>query len=100
MDVKTSNTESGKELFLSGRFMFSDNEAFRDVIRDMDGDSGTNWVLNLKGLEFIDSAGLGMLLIARDAASKNQVALSLRGAQGQVQHMLQVSKFNELITCE
>jgi stage II sporulation protein AA (anti-sigma F factor antagonist) len=66
----------------------------------MEGFDGQNYVLDLHGLEFIDSAGLGMFLIARETAEKKVLQLRLRRPQGQVQQMLQVTKFVDLIPCE
>jgi len=49
-------------------------------------------------LEFIDSAGLGLLLRIQDACSKAGQTLSLRvPSDGQVQKMLQVARFDQLV---
>jgi len=52
----------------------------------------------LKDLESIDSAGLGMLLIINDAVQEDSKSMVLSGAKGQVQKMLDISKFAEIIT--
>jgi anti-anti-sigma factor len=55
-------------------------------------------VIDLSKLEFIDSAGLGMLLIARDEAKKAGRNLTLRGPQGQVKRTFSATKFDTLLT--
>ncbi len=100
MDYRSTDNGDVKEFFLTGRFVFSDNESFRQIIKDMDNSSFKQWVLNLSELDFIDSAGLGMLLIAREAAEKNSIGLKLRSAQGQVREMLEISQFDGLLAHE
>lgn len=100
--MQFTSTDQGnfQEVFLEGRFVFSDNENFRQIIKEMDDQQSKQLVLNLQGLEFIDSAGLGMLLIARETAEKKQIGLKLRSARGQVREMLELSKFDTLIPYE
>jgi anti-anti-sigma factor len=85
-------------VFLSGELTFTDNVAFREVADRLFKASDRPLVMDLSKLEFIDSAGLGMLLIAREEAGKANRALSLRGPQGQVERMFSVTKFNTLFT--
>ncbi len=100
MQYRAKEEGHSKELFLSGSFNFSDNSVFREIIKDMEDYGGQDYVLDLDGLEYIDSAGLGMLLIARETAEKKSLQLCLRRPQGQVQQMLQVTRFIDLIPCE
>jgi anti-anti-sigma factor len=100
MEYRAKDEGHGREVFLTGSFKFSDNGVFREIIKDMDAYGGHDYVFDLNGLEHIDSAGLGMLLIAREMAEKNALQLRLRRPQGQVQQMLQVTQFTDLIPCE
>jgi anti-anti-sigma factor len=53
-------------------------------------------VIELNALEYIDSAGLGMLLLAREAAQRHGRGITLAGARDQVARVLAVSKFDQL----
>ena len=97
MDYTLNDNGSGMEVYLNGRLLFSDNDKFREIVEKLKSRNGGECVIDLKELEFIDSAGLGMLLIAREAATGCNTTLKLRGAQGQVDHILKVSKFDSLI---
>lgn len=97
-DIKTHGNES--EVLLKGRLTFSDHESFRDIIRVFKDGGPQNCVLNLGDLEFIDSAGLGLLLIVRDSAHENKVSVKIRGARGAVKKMLDIAKFHEIIPSE
>ncbi|WP_052045968.1 STAS domain-containing protein [Candidatus Paracaedibacter symbiosus] len=51
---------------LKGRLTFADYGAFKELTELFIEHNPRNCLLDLSNLEFIDSAGLGMLLIARD----------------------------------
>jgi HptB-dependent secretion and biofilm anti anti-sigma factor len=84
----------------SGDLTFTDHLAFREVADRLAAAPGKKLVIELSGLTFVDSAGLGMLLIARDEATKANRSVVLRGAQGQVQRMFTLTKFDKLFTVE
>ena len=100
MDYGITENDKIKEIALSGRLTFADNKVFREVVSNVEGTSGGACVFDLGDLEYIDSAGLGMLILARDAAAGKKLELKLRGAQGQVQQMLRISKFETFMTIE
>ncbi len=56
--------------------------------------------MDFTNIEFIDSAGLGMLLLAKDAVEQRQVRLVLRGANGQVAKMFSISEFDKIFSLE
>jgi anti-anti-sigma factor len=81
---------------LSGEFTFTDHAEFRSIVGSLFDGKSSPVVIDLSKLEFIDSAGLGMLLLARDEASKASRSLVLRGPAGQVKRMFGVTKFDAL----
>jgi anti-anti-sigma factor len=85
---------------ISGDFTFTDHTAFLEVMTRLLGIAGIPLIIDLSQMEFIDSAGLGMLLIARDEAGKANRQLTLRGPKGQVKRMFAVTKFETLFTIE
>jgi len=85
---------------MSGEFTFTDHVPFKQMMDEMFAIKGNAVVLDLSKLDFIDSAGLGMLLLARDEAKKNHRELILRQPSGQVKRMFGVTKFHTLFTVE
>ncbi|KIZ47552.1 MULTISPECIES: STAS domain-containing protein [Rhodopseudomonas] len=85
---------------LTGELTFVDHQAFREVADRLGASTGKTIVIELADLEFIDSAGLGMLLIAREEARKTNRTLVLRGAKGQVGRMFALTKFDTLFSVE
>lgn len=100
MEYNVRGDETTKELLLQGRLTFSDNVEFRKIVEDLKAYGGSKCVFDLSALEFIDSAGLGMLMLLRDATSDRPFSLSIRGADGQVKRMLEIAKFDALIPFE
>ena len=100
MEYNVSGDNSTKELMLEGRLTFSDNVVFRKIVDDLKEFGGSKCVFDLSGLEFIDSAGLGMLMLLRDATISKPFSIAIRGADGQVRRMLEIAKFDALIPFE
>jgi len=93
-------TGADVEVQVKGRLTFSDHKTFRDIVKSLDSHRNKSWVIELSGLDFIDSAGLGMLLIVRDAASQHGAKVVLRGAREQAKRLIQVARFDSLFTVE
>jgi HptB-dependent secretion and biofilm anti anti-sigma factor len=91
---KVTGTET--KINLKGRLTFADYGNFREMIDTCSEHSSKKYHIDLSNLEFIDSAGLGMLLIARDKINLKQGEIALVGAQGQVKKMLDLGRFNSL----
>jgi anti-anti-sigma factor len=100
MDYSVRDLGDRKEVVMKGRFTFADHNAFREMIDGLGKDGKRHCVLDMGGVEFIDSAGLGMLILLKDAASEKNIDLKLRGAQGQVRKMLDISRFKDIISIE
>jgi HptB-dependent secretion and biofilm anti anti-sigma factor len=96
MEFTIKNGPAATEIFLRGRMTFADHDQFRAVIAAFDGPVGPVVVFDLSGLEFVDSSGLGMFIIARDAAQKRGLDFAIRGARDEVKHLITVAKFHKL----
>ncbi len=97
MRIDTTVKGSVFEAKLGGSMRFSDSGAFRALLAAITKAGTESCVLDLSELESIDSAGLGMFMIARDTASKGGWALSLRSPKGQVKSLLALGKFDQLL---
>ena len=102
MDISISITSQDLTVTLNGALLFSAHQQFRPVLTEhlKREEIPPRVVIDLSRTSQIDSAGLGMLLLARQGALDRQRKLVLRGAHGQVQRMLAVSKFETLFSIE
>jgi anti-anti-sigma factor len=96
MDYQIQSTSSGVTVHLSGRLTFTENTQFRGMLMRLQEHAANAVTLDLGEVEFIDSAGLGMLLYTRDALHQRQGVVSLSAASGQVGRMLDLSRIRDL----
>jgi len=97
MRIESINTAERMSLQLSGRFDFSKqklfmNEAERAIAKAVTAE----FQVDLAGLEYIDSSGLGSLLMVRDMAKHQDKFVTLTGQRGQVKQALSAAQFERL----
>ncbi|PPQ26231.1 STAS domain-containing protein [Rhodopila globiformis] len=85
---------------MTGEFTFADHPIFQGVLTQIGDGRDRSIVFDVSGLSFIDSAGLGMLILAREEARKLGSTIRLRGPRGQVKRILAVTKFDALFPVE
>ncbi len=100
MDYKTVAIKDGKEVLISGQFTFRDHDKFYEIVSLIKESGDKKFIFNLAGCDFIDSAALGMFVLAHDEASAKKVALSIKGAQGAVKDVMFAARFDSLYTFE
>ena len=100
MDYGIEDKEQETLVRLRGRLTFNDHAKLRALIREMLQNKARRQVLDLSTLEFVDSAGIGMLLIAREEMANADKQLILRAAAGQVKRVLTVAQLNKIVTIE
>ena len=92
----TSN--GGIKYSISGQLSAQHHSVFRALLKELEGMTFSQCTLNLEALEFIDSGGLGMLLLANDMCKKRGGILVLEGAAGNVLKILTLSHFQKIMT--
>ena len=99
MDYRTDIDPSGSTatVVFSGNITFSENLSFRQMLRELEEKKPGTVTFDLSGVGMVDSAGLGMFLIAREKAENGGFKLGLTGAAGHVASMLKLTKLSDLI---
>ena len=100
MDYTIATKDQEAQVNMTGRLTFNDHAKLRALIKEMLQNPAKRQVLDLSALEFVDSAGIGMLLIAREELSNLDKQFVLRKASGQVKRVLTVAQLGKLITIE
>lgn len=95
-----TNLKNGKEVLISGSFTFRDHDTFFEVVSMIKTGYEKRVVLNMSECEFLDSAALGMLVIAHDEAVAKKVNLVIKGVQGKVKDVLYAARFDTLYEFE
>ncbi|MDI9245628.1 STAS domain-containing protein [Marinobacter sp. CHS3-4] len=100
-DVKHSLQDGVATLSLSGRFDFSQYAAFKEEqARVLNKDSVKEIVLDFGGLDYLDSAALGILLVLLDRAKEHGQPVTIRRAKGVVREILDVAHFERMFVIE
>jgi anti-anti-sigma factor len=100
MLVKTSIKDNVFQARLSERLSFGDNGVFRRLLEEMLAAKTAHWVLDVSGLSSVDSAGLGMFIIAMENAKKAGASLVLKAPNEHVRKLIELSKMDKLIRVE
>ena len=96
MEMLHNVTQGVYRVTLSGKFDFSDHKCFREVIQKISDQDIKQIVLDMGQLDYIDSAALGMLLLAHDEANKYKKEIAIDAMAGQVKKTLELACFDEM----
>ena len=99
MEFTQDKTADGMVMALRGAFTFKDHNSFRALLDALRG-GGKRHVFDLSGLEFVDSAALGMLLIADDEARAAGWTLTLRRPTSGVARLMELSAMDSIFVIE
>lgn len=96
MEYSILNQNDNKRVVFYGNIKPSSRAKFLEIGSALSEGTHKKWVLDVHDFDFIDSAGLGMLIELHDTATKNDVKIALCGANGLVKRMFELSKFETL----
>jgi anti-anti-sigma factor len=100
MDYTTRTIGEGLEVAMTGRFTYADHQKFRDLIATFPSLRGKRLVLEMSQVEFVDSAAMGMLLLARETAVGAGVDTVICNPTGKVRSLMQVAHFDKLFAID
>lgn len=100
MDYTINSNENGSSVQMSGQFTFADTQNFKPIIELVIGDKVQTMSLDFSDVTFIDSAGMGMLLLLRDECQNRNIPISIHSPQGQVAKIFQISRFDALFSIQ
>jgi anti-sigma B factor antagonist len=95
MSIKTSirNVENVAVIDLTGRVTLGEaSGSLRDTIKDLVSKGDKNILLNLAGVTYIDSSGLGEIVGAFATVGNSGGRLKLLGLQQRVHDLMQLTK--------
>jgi anti-sigma B factor antagonist len=81
---------------LSGRLTSFESKAFREMIRDLLNHGQKNIVLNLTGLEYLDSSGIGELVRNYLSVVKKGGAMKVVGLAPRVEEILKITQLYQV----
>ncbi len=100
MQTRISSFEDLVLVRLTGRCTFSSLlqcEEILDIVRQR---AASRFELELSGLNYIDSSGVGMLLMLQEACEKKKSQLILRCPSAPVQKVLRLTRLDQVLKVE
>ena len=99
MQIATRTEGQRVIMRLTGRFEFSAHREFREAVDSaLQNKDVESVVIELGGVEYLDSSALGMLLMLRDRANAAKKSLSLANPRGMVKQALEIARFDKLFS--
>jgi len=97
MDLTTTENDREHEVSIrvGPRFDFNIHGPFRNAYRYRQP-SGTRYVIDLFGTEYMDSSALGMLLLLRQHAGGDRASIRIVNVQPAVREILEIANFQRL----
>ena len=82
---------------MGDRFDFSCHSDLRNSYKDINT-SGVVYVVDMQQTNYVDSSGLGMLLLLKEHTEKYNSSVKVQNANDQVVQLLKVAHFDQLFT--
>ncbi len=100
MEYSFNGENPQRVLSLAGKIGFGDHRTFQGIIEELMGSGASSCIVDLSALDHIDSAGLGLLIVLNDSGQAEKINISVRGAHGQVEEMLELTNFSQIMNIE
>lgn len=97
MSIETTHSPDGKTLTICilGRLDYSTHGDFRKAYEGSDGPNMA-CVVDLEQVDYVDSSGLGMLLVLKEFAGGDGASVKMVHAQDDVRRILEIANFDRL----
>ena len=97
LTAKTRQVGNVAIVDLTGKVTLGENTGIlRDELRSLLAQGKKNIVLNMKGVSYVDSAGLGELVGAYTTATNQGGAVKLLHLQGKMRDLMQITKLHTI----
>ena len=97
MCINAALDKNSATLYLVGQFTFSAHRDFKSAyMRQLDNDKIGSIIIDLGGIDYLDSAALGMLLVLRDQVAKTCKSLFLTRPSPISARTFDIAGFNKL----
>lgn len=99
LTVKTRKVGNVVIVDLNGKITLGENNAIlRDELKSLTAQGNKNIILNMAGVSYVDSAGLGELVWAYTTATNQGGSVKLLHLQGKMKDLMQVTKLHTVFS--
>lgn len=97
MQYESSTSGSSTTVTITGHIDFDAQRGMRELMKNLQEGDATSVRINLSGVPSIDSAGIGLLLMAHDRLTKAGKSFALTGAAGLAAKALDLARVGDLV---
>ncbi len=97
MDCIVKRQDNALKVIMKGKCTFSDYTHFKAIVEQIETQTLSQVDIEIAQLEYIDSSGLGMLLMLNEK-SGGKVSIRLISPQGQVKKMIDVARLGNVFS--
>ncbi|MCZ4282285.1 STAS domain-containing protein [Kiloniella laminariae] len=97
MDYSLLPDKKNVKCIMKGEFTFSDHPTFRSMIDEAVKTGAHTIQVDLANVDYVDSAGLGMFLVAQERAQSEDWTLRISNPKERVKTMFKLVKLETLI---
>ena len=87
-------------IFIKDNLTFRDYLIFNKIVELIQSKQYTNICIDMEDCTFVDSAGLGMFVIAQDEAQKSKTNITLKNLNKSVKDLFCTARFDTLYNIE
>ena len=98
LDIKKDGARA--EVCFSGNMYVEDSSSVREKLTDLLDDGITLLVLNLSGLEYVDSSGLGVLISIHKRCLQKGGKMVVSGLRGMVDDLFKLTRLDLVFNIE
>jgi anti-sigma B factor antagonist len=95
LELTTSEREGGAQIALSGELDIATAPRLEEEVRRLEGEGRKLIVVDLRGLQFMDSSGLRALLSADTRARERGARLVIVRGDERIQRVLRITRLDE-----
>lgn len=97
MQIEIATADAKMQVRLTGNFDYTMRNQFMAQVDEAMAHASVQEIrIDMGGLDYIDSSALGMLLMLRDKAKKQNATVTLANAQGRIRQVLDTAQFERL----
>ena len=95
MNIYNEYSEQRATIHIANHFTFNDSSNFHQCLNKVFARNAQELTIDLSRLQFMDSSGIGMLIVTDTECAKHEVRLQLHNPKGEVKKILQLTRLYE-----
>ena len=97
VEYTIKKTKAFTVLYLAGRLTHEDHRTFAGIVSQITQGGDRHVILDVGGLEHIDSSGFGMLVVANEVAARNGGEFRIRHASAQFKELAERTHASQIM---